>query len=732
MKRLYKILFVFMSLWLSNCIDDPVMNTQLQNGIAPEVSETSLVTKGASTMTLKAHIIKENGSQIKECGICWSHMSENLPQTNIYQKRYKKSSIIENKEFQVSLTDLDDDTDYYVYAYAINESDTAYSSVGVYKTVLGVGEVYTCPIDSLHIKATSVIVSGKIKDRGEGIEQLGFYLSEDNNKPSDKDSMILYKGDNIQEIDSFSCQITNIKPSTKYYVRSFATNPYGEFSFNVDSFTTTDGKPRLGILSLDSVNFTFADFSAWLKSEGDSSLTAFGFCWGTMDEPTIEEADTIQCSDMVENKFSGRITSLEPNKKYVVKAYATNIFGTVYSDKESFYPKSQLPSVTMYPIHEDSVQNGSAVIIGMLQNEGMSPVRSIGFCWSTTNNNPTILGQDCSFEDIELDKLEDKKYTYTLTNLKGGTTYYVNTYAVNGSGTQYSDVQSFTTPPVLVDKQIYQGTRRVYSAGFSVNEQAFIVGGDLGSERTNEVYEYNLDLDEWSLSAPYAEAYSQMATSVSNGSAFVMGGTDNSLYATECQQYISSSNIWIPLVSLPEGKGRYDAISFVYKDFLYLLGGITRAGYSRELWKYTGDEWKMMNENFPVNQQRGIVLVANDTVYAGLGNNAGLRKGFWMSTDSLIVWEDVPGTLPYNIGNISAAVHYTNEQWNSFFMIDNNGKIWEYNLSDKEWIEHQTTLKRMNNYHMFILKGKIYILGQDRFESNFFMMYDPVWDPRKK
>ena len=53
MKRLYKILFVFMSLWLSNCIDDPVMNTQLQNGIAPEVSETSLVTKGASTMTLK-------------------------------------------------------------------------------------------------------------------------------------------------------------------------------------------------------------------------------------------------------------------------------------------------------------------------------------------------------------------------------------------------------------------------------------------------------------------------------------------------------------------------------------------------------------------------------------------------------------------------------------------------------------------------------------------------------
>ena len=64
-------------------------------------------------------------------------------------------------------------------------------------------------------------------------------------------------------------------------------------------------------------------------------------------------------------------------------------------------------------------------------------------------------------------------------------------------------------------------------------------------------------------------------------------------------------------------------------------------------------------------------------------------------------------------------------------MVDNNGKIWEYNLSNSQWIEHATTLQRMNNYHMFILKDKIYILGQDRFENNFFMMYDPVWDPGK-
>ncbi|MDO4756404.1 MAG: hypothetical protein Q4A54_08675, partial [Parabacteroides sp.] len=412
--------------------------------------------------------------------------------------------------------------------------------------------------------------------------------------------------------------------------------------------------------------------------------------------------------------------------------FATNVFGTVYSNSTSFYPKSQLPSILMLPIKEESIINGSVTFIGELQNEGMSPVRTMGFCWSATNQNPTVMGDDCSFMDVQLDELDAaKQFSYTLTKLVGGTTYYVNTYAVNGSGTKYGEVQSFTTPSILTNKSIYSGSRRVYSAGFSVNEQAFIVGGDLGSERTNEVYQYNVDLDEWSLSAPYIKAYSQMATCVNNNIAYVMGGTDNSMYATDIQQYMASSNLWTSIESLPEGEGRYDAVSFVYRDSLYLLGGITQNGYSKDLWQYNGNTWQKKNHNFPMYQQRGIALVVNDTVYAGLGNNVGLMKGFMMSTDSLTYWEDVPGSLPYNMGNISSAVHYSNDQWNSFFMVDHNGRIWEYNLSDKVWIEHQTNLKRMNNYHMFVLKDKIYILGQDRFETNFFMVYDPVWDPGK-
>ena len=222
-----------------------------------------------------------------------------------------------------------------------------------------------------------------------------------------------------------------------------------------------------------------------------------------------------------------------------------------------------------------------------------------------------------------------------------------------------------------------------------------------------------------------------MAACTDEEKAYIIGGTDKSIYATDVQCYQPTSNTWVSMPSLPEGEGRFDAVSFVYRDSIYVLGGVSNNENSRELWQYTGDSWKLKTTEFPIPQQKGVILVVNDTVYAGLGSNTGLTRGFWMASDSLTTWEDVPGTLPSNIGIISSSVYYKNENWNSFFMIDNNGKIWEYNLSENKWLEHLTTLQRMNNYHMFVLNDKIYILGQDRFENNFFVMYDPIWDPVK-
>lgn len=733
MKHIYLFLsaFIFLSI-LSGCIEDPDMDTRLQNAKAPDISETTQGKVSASAIELKASILKENGTPVLECGVCWSDQKETNPKDNLANSRKVKAEKVEKGEFTVTISGLQDKTDYYVYAYAINKTDTAFSSQGTYKTIIGIGEVKTFEPDS--VKATSVFLRGKLKSKGEGdLLDIGFYLYEKKEgEPSGKDTIVVsYKTDkpevNINTVDSFVWHVTHLKQEKQYYVRAFAYNSFGDFAFNVDSFTTTDGKPKVNTLAVDSTSYTLAHLSAMLVSKGDSALTAFGFCWSTESMPEIGNGtDTIMCTEGVDGRFIGTIRNLESAKKYYVRAYATNVFGTSYSvDEKTISTLEKKPNIITTPISDETIKNGSAIVGGELQNGGESAITKWGICWSATNKVPTI--------SDNYKEATDSTFTYTLSQLKGATTYYVRAYAINESDlVGYGETQSFKTPNIFTTRAIYPGSNRVLSAGFTMQNQAFIVGGDLGNECTNELFGYNADRNEWITLTSYKK-YSQMTACATASMAYIMGGSDKAVIATDFETYNYSDNRWTSMEALIPDIARYDAASFVYRDSVYLLGGVTKGSpkeISKEIWRYdiSGQAWKQITNQFPVSQKRGIALVADNKVYAGLGESSGLeRRGFWYATDSLTLWQAVPGDLPGNIGIISSGVYYNNEQWNSFFMIDDNGKIWEYNLTNSKWIPRTVYSPRMRNYHMFILNDHIYILGQDYYNSKF-MMYDPTWD----
>ena len=107
MKYIYSIFLSVVSfLWiLSGCVEDPDMDTRLQNAKAPEVSETSMEGEAcASSITLKAQIMKENGLPIKECGVCWSTQKGTEPLDNMRNKRYTKADKIENHNFTATMS----------------------------------------------------------------------------------------------------------------------------------------------------------------------------------------------------------------------------------------------------------------------------------------------------------------------------------------------------------------------------------------------------------------------------------------------------------------------------------------------------------------------------------------------------------------------------------------------------------------------------------------------------
>jgi uncharacterized protein (TIGR02145 family) len=67
-------------------------------------------------------------------------------------------------------------------------------------------------------------------------------------------------------------------------------------------------------------------------------------------------------------------------------------------------------------------------------------VKKLGFCWSSTNQVPTI--QD---DTIECSESSKGSFNDTIKELKGQTLYYVRAYAININGTGYGSVGVVTT-----------------------------------------------------------------------------------------------------------------------------------------------------------------------------------------------------------------------------------------------------------------------------------------------
>lgn len=740
MKHIYLILSPFVFLWLlTGCLEDPDMDTSLQNAKAPEVLLIdSLTTHTATTLHLEFEVIRENGSPVTECGVCWSNEEGTSANINFKDRRYAKADKAGKGQFAITIPDLQHNTSYFVCAYAINAVDTAYSTVSPFSTVPGIGAVEKVESDS--VKATSVFLKAKILSSkcGEGtILERGFYLSDKSSDLTEANADTIIQCPlgsivNPMEDDSFSCVVSKLKPETMYYVKAFAKNSFGVFPSVVDSFVTTTGKPAIAAIEVDSIGFTNAALSAFVTDEGDAEVTERGFCWSTTELPVVDGGkDTLVCGKG-KGRFNGMICNLEAKKKYYARAYATNVFGTTYSDSTVVIStKSELPVVVTNTVSPEMLINGTAEISGEVLNEGMSPVITLGICWSSRYPIPTVTNSEKM--EVSPDELDDKnKIAKTLSNLKGGTKYYVCVYAINSKGLPgYGNVQSFTTPAIFTTRSIYAGANRAFSAAFSLKGQAYVVGGDIGNDCSNELLGYIVERNEWVQLTPYTKAYTQMTACAKGDVAYVMGGTDKKQIKSECMAYHPFNNMWTDIKPLPGNAPRYEAVSFVYRDSLYLLGGVDAVGYSKEIWKYdiNGGNWKLQTTKFPVAQKKGVALVAGDNVYAGLGESAGLSKGFWVSSDSLTVWKPAEGSLPSNIGTIVSGVYYKNDQWDSFFMIDDKAVIWEYCLADGSWRQRSTlTDNRMTNYHIFILNDKIYILGQDLFKTNWFKTYDPIWD----
>ena len=83
-----------------------------------------------------------------------------------------------------------------------------------------------------------------------------------------------------------------------------------------------------------SVTSTTATSGGNITDDGGATITARGVCWSTSANPTIADSKTTDGTGI--GYFTSTLTGLTENTTYNLRAYATNIGGTVYGPLESF------------------------------------------------------------------------------------------------------------------------------------------------------------------------------------------------------------------------------------------------------------------------------------------------------------------------------------------------------------------------------------------------------------
>ncbi|MDR1556502.1 MAG: hypothetical protein LBS88_05655 [Tannerellaceae bacterium] len=693
------------------CLNDSELSDEIINGGAPEITGDSIGFVKSNSIEAFAVITRQKGAAVKRYGFYVNKEGDSLTDT------IEVEGVLNNGQiaFNATINDLEPHTWYIIRAFAENEIGESLGISFKKQTVSGLGSVSTLKPDS--IRGTSAMVGGLITAAGEGgiIERGVFLYLQQEMPPIDTVRTSL-------EVDSFAFRLTGLDPVTTYYVRAFVRNNFGTFTGEMEEFTTEDGKPKFASFTLLGWRFVDASYAAELLSEGDSALITKGVCWSeTSSSPTINDQMSVDTTD----NFTGIIEGLTPFTKYYIRAFATNPFGTTYSDVMDFTTHDNQPVVETTIVF--SILEGQAGIRGEVQSAGMGTITTAGFCWST-NPNPTVVNHRI-YTPIDT----EGPFSGYIVGLRGGTTYYVRAFAQNSGGQiAYGNELKFETPPVFTPMASFSGGSRIPNslASFTIGNIAYLIGGDKGIEYTNELWAYNVS-DRWDRVSSFPDTARKWQTAVVvNNIAYVFGGLDADNNTTnKMYSYLPSQNRWefIP-PTLPEPAHLHSAAGSALGNSAYFIGG-SRDSILDEVWRFDAysHTWEA-KASFPVKQYAGIAVTIDDAVYAGLGlsNASGTlsNKRLWSSYGNFNTWVEEM-SLPESAGIVRGGVAYKE----AIYVVDNTGYIWKYDVVEKIWTR-KSILPSSNagdsQHCMFVLNNVIYIgLGVSQ---QSLLKYDPAWD----
>jgi len=199
--------------------------------------------------------------------------------------------------------------------------------------------------------------------------------------------------------------------------------------------------PTFKASTLTATTATSSTIVTEIDSDGNDSITVRGVCWGTAQNPTVDNTKTTDGKGI--GSFTSVITGLTPSAIYYFRAYATNSVGTAYGTQLTSTTLASTPTLSMTAMTNITLTSAKCSV--NITDDRGATITSRGICWSKSSN-PTIA-------DNKTSRGTGKGiFNDSISGLTPNIVYYVRAYATNSIGTAYSSQVSFSTiksAPVL-------------------------------------------------------------------------------------------------------------------------------------------------------------------------------------------------------------------------------------------------------------------------------------------
>ncbi len=415
------------------------------------------------------HLTFDGGASVTDIGICWSKQAN--PTIEDIHKSTKDTVAV------LDIIELQENTKYYVRAYAVNKVGTAYSEELVFTTESVLSEPTGTENGYGYVDLGLSVKWATMNVGANNPEEYGDYFAWGETEPKDSYYWTTYKYSNGSE--------TTL---TKYNTSTMAGT--------VDNKTTLELSDDAAYINWDG-NWRMPSEAEWeeLRKQCTWTWTTKNGVKGHKVTSKINDnniflpasgrhfVDALTGIGVDGNYWSNTLNGASPCEAMYV-LFISNGAGSFGSDRyigHSVRPVLGEKVVELTPpivatTVATQITATTAVTGGNVTNDGGAEVTERGVCIATISNpttaNTKILAGSGTGE-----------FTCDITGLQEGTKYYIRAYAVNSVGTAYGEEVVFTTSvtgvPTVSTTQPSQITETTAVAGGNVTSD----GGASVTER---------------------------------------------------------------------------------------------------------------------------------------------------------------------------------------------------------------------------------------------------------